>query len=479
MRFLICCLMLLATCPSQVLAQVPQIQIKINVAQQAEVVPPDIVWRYDDQNPRCAEDDYADVPVRPFMVQGATPSTYKILWFAANSNGYYASESPGAPVPVSQITLDHFKRVPRCARWVEGKSYTHSNPEKYNTGLWMVAPYTLDGVNVYALIHNEFHGEWTGTQGTGNKWCAVQQAGIYLPCDYWNLVAATSGDEGRHFSVIRAQYSWNKPAIALPAPYTPPGQRTVDQPQLPQGMAAQTNMITQGNYAYALVQQFGNAAFMPNDNGGLCLVRAPLHQLASGPWQTWTGQQDKWVNLPASYPTAASPPVCQSMNLPAAFRFTWSDDVGLSPAQLVLIGIDNNAEITSSCQVAADSSAKGSREAFVYMSATADLANGQITVVTPETCLLSINWLDQWGQKFPANTGDAYPSLLDPKSPTLQPGGGVDLNFQFSGLQPYLYAVRLNSYNFQDNQHLYNRDVVRWPLSVTLRPTKQGEGGMQ
>jgi hypothetical protein len=115
----------------------------------------------------------------------------------------------------------------------------------------------------------------------------------------------------------------------------------------------------------------------------------------------------------------------------------------------------------------------------VFLTATANLANAQFTVVTPETCLLRINWFSQWGLNS-TNTGAAYPSLLDPASPTLQPSGGVDLNFQFSGAQPYLYAVRLNPWNETTNPYLYDRDVVRWPLAVSAASqSKPGDRSTQ
>jgi hypothetical protein len=40
----------------------------------------------------------------------------------------------------------------------------------------------------------------------------------------------------------------------------------------------------------------------------------------------------------------------------------------------------------------------------------------------------------------------------------------TDLNFQYSGAQPYLYYTRLNAYRAMGN--LNDRDVVRWKLSV-------------
>ena len=120
-------------------------------------------------------------------------------------------------------------------------------------------------------------------------------------------------------------------------------------------------------------------------------------------------------------------------------------------------------EYRTSCP-AANSSVRNSDEAFVYITATADLPTGHFTKITPQTCLLQINWFDRCGKSWPTKTGAAYPSLLDPASPTLQPGGGTDLNFQYSGAQPYLYYTRLNWYEATGN--LDNRDVVRWKLSV-------------
>jgi hypothetical protein len=143
--------------------------------------------------------------------------------------------------------------------------------------------------------------------------------------------------------------------------------------------------------------------------------------------------------------------------------------VNVSPPQFILIGIDSNQDFVNSPCPAANPSVGDSPEAIVYTTVTADLAKGKFTVETPETCLMRINWFDRWGPNDPKseNTGEAYPSLLDPTSPTLQPSGGADLNFQYSGSQPFLYAVRLNPYNDKTNPYCFDRDIVRWELSVS------------
>jgi hypothetical protein len=186
-------------------------QVRIELAAPA----PETVWRHADEGAPCAPSDYADVPVRPFLVKGAAPGTYRVLWFAANSQGYFASETPGPDLAPADVTLAHFRRLPGCVRWVRSQPYVGSTPERYNTGLWMVAPFTHDGTSVYALVHNEFHGEWTGSR----RWCEQHRRQIYLPCNYWNLVSASSADGGRHLALRQLRPDWNVPAIALAAPY--------------------------------------------------------------------------------------------------------------------------------------------------------------------------------------------------------------------------------------------------------------------
>src|SRR5262249_10462853 len=66
-------------------------QVRMELAAPAQ----ETVWRHADKGAPCAPNDYADVPVRPFLVKGAASGTYRVLWFAANSQGYFASETPG------------------------------------------------------------------------------------------------------------------------------------------------------------------------------------------------------------------------------------------------------------------------------------------------------------------------------------------------------------------------------------------------
>jgi hypothetical protein len=70
-------IILFAVCRGTAQAQ----QVRIDLAAPA----PETVWRHGEQGAPCAPDDYADVPVRPFLVNGAAAGAYRVLWFAANS----------------------------------------------------------------------------------------------------------------------------------------------------------------------------------------------------------------------------------------------------------------------------------------------------------------------------------------------------------------------------------------------------------
>ena len=307
--------------------------MEIHLAESA----PEVVWRYRHQGAPCLPDDYADVPVRPFLVNGAAAGTYRVLWFAANSNGYFASETAGQDMAPAGVTLEHFKRRPGCIRWVRSKPYAGSAPDRYYTGLWMVAPFTEDGNKIYALVHSEFHGEWTGS----SCWCSVQQPSIYLPCDYWNLVSAFSTDAGRHFMLRQIRRNWNQPAIALAEPYEP---NWMNNPAVPQGMTAQSNIIEYSGFAYVLAQQFGAAPLVPaGNNGATCLFRAPVPLVPTTTWQGWGGAGVGWIDLPASYPTAPVLPTCAKV-LPGAFRFSWSYNPTLK--QYIILGIASDARVS-------------------------------------------------------------------------------------------------------------------------------------
>src|SRR5258708_27124311 len=114
----------------------------------------------------------------------------------------------------------------------------------------MVAPITTDGTNIQALVHNEFHGEWTGA--TSLCWLQNPQSSIFLPCNYWNMVSASSSNGGLgFFQLLQRPAGTNLPAVALRPPYQgPSGAQT--PPLLPPGLTAQSKLPPAGPYHHVL-----------------------------------------------------------------------------------------------------------------------------------------------------------------------------------------------------------------------------------
>jgi hypothetical protein len=427
----------------------------------------DVVWQYSFPGTACVENDYSDVPVRPFLV-GLMGQT--VLWFAANSNGSYASVGVSGSTDILARLQRGTAAGPGCVSWLPSAKYVNSTPASYNTGLWMVAPFTPDGKNIQALVHNEFHGEWVGL-GTG--WCWQQVPEIYLPCDYWNIVSAQSNDGGQSFSLRQNVTNTNAPAIALGAPYQPPmlppPPQKMQPTNLPQGITAQSNILQVGRYYYVLVQQlpFQPQGTSPSAESGVCIYRAPVPIVpgASLTWMGWGGS-GYTVPVPTSYPVTPTT-LCQPM-LDAPFRFSWSFNTVLN--QYVIIGQDTLTTMakknvsTDGCPYAPGALPQTADEAFVYMTAALDGETGQLSMVMPETCLLQINSVAAWqNMNNQILSGQAYPSLLDPTSPQLRRG---DRNFQYSGAQPYLYFTQLNPLGM-GNYHGNDRGILRVPLAVS------------
>jgi hypothetical protein len=432
-------------------------------------VAPQVVWSH--AASACSNTDYSDVPVRPFYGHARGQPGRTLYWFASNSTGYLATI--GVPPADGTDILAKMVRVidtnGQCATWITSGPYTEAPitpangvPQSYNTGQWMVAPFTPDGRRVFALVHNEFHGELTAPPHAPSIYCTITQA-TPLPgnaCGYWNIVEAVSFNGGRTFAMETAQPpgSGNAPAIALPYPYLLPTENGgVNRPQA--GMTAQSNIIQWGRYYYVLVQQLPSAAPAQQPPGqligadGVCIYRtADLADRTA--WRGWDGS-DYTVPVIGAYPANLVDPARYTCTpaLSRIYRFSWSYNTVLR--QFIVLGLDTNF-------------GGNGTEAFVYTTGRFD-ERGQFYQTGGEHFLRAINWIDRWSASTTLE-GEAYPSLLDPTSPDIEaeaipnrtPG---DLNFQYSGAHPYLYFTLLHPIGSPPNHT--NRDVVRQPLIVT------------
>ena len=292
----------------------------------------------------------------------------------------------------------------------------------------MVAPYTPDGIHVYALVHNEYHIMPRNTTDV-----------------YGNLIAAHSQDGANTFQLYNnpKNPTYNVPVIAAPYPYALTGKG---------GLFAQSNIIHWRSYYYVLVYQGFKQiiSHAPIGSTGVCIYRT--NNVANPrSWLGWNGHGYQLALIPPRYPDMLANRaryLCTPV-LPAYYRFSWSYNTILH--HFIIIGIDRRYMLRNK-----------PTEAFVYTLANLDPVTGRLTPAGhayTEYLLRPINWIDIWKQQGTV-MAQTYPSLLDPASPKLMPG---DRNFQFSASQPYMYYTLFHSRNENNGR---DRDVVRQALTV-------------
>ena len=138
------------------------------------------------------------------------------------------------------------------------------DPGAYDDRAWLHASYTVDGVEVMALAHVEYHGE------TRPGRCA---AGTALACWRNAVVELRSQDGGRSF--VRRRVGGGL-ALSLF------GAETGSAP----GYFNPSNVVRRGDWLYAFVwaEAFGA------QRRGACLMRRPVDG-AAGDWRAWDGQR--------------------------------------------------------------------------------------------------------------------------------------------------------------------------------------------
>lgn len=410
------------------------------------------VYNYNLYHTNVSGGDYADNPVRPFLVKQG--ESYVVNWFASNSKGYCKSYG----LPLSESVPDILAQIRRvvnpvtgdCETWVTSRfnSPTVSYlPSTYYNELWMVEPYTVDGINIMALIHNEYH---IIPENVTNV--------------YGNLIGASSYNSAESFQLYQSNESNNIPVIVAPYAYTDPSALGKG------GMFAQSNIIKWGNYYYMLVNQVLNTIVPAGESAptGVCLYRtADVYQFNS--WRGWNAITNTYdIPLVESYPENLSNPQqywCSSIpGLPDYFHYTWSYNVLLN--KFIIVGLNENYN-------------NSNNSAFVYTLANLDAATGVLTSADGSNnyqigFLRFVNSIESW-QKVESVAGQYYPSILDPNSPQLSNNSqnplveSEDLNFQYSGLTAYLYYTYFHPHSESGNLNGQIRDIVRQKIIVQCK----------
>jgi hypothetical protein len=290
-----------------------------------------------------------------------------------------------------------------------------ADPARFDDHDWIASPYTNDGRNVFALIHEEYHGNEHPGQ------CA---SGLYRLCWYNAITAAYSTNGGRSYRIAP------KPRRLIAAgPYR---YRPDDGPF---GLFQPSNIIRKDGYYYVLVhaEKYRRQAL------GSCLLRTPdLYR--PGAWRGWDGKgfSIKFAD-PYSARLAAADHVCVPVSPDEIAGMSESLTFNTYFGKYMLVGAAGiyNPD-------------KGRVVWGVYYSLSDDLVRWEPRKLIKETELL---WTHRCSDRNPIGT----PSILDPSSRSR--------NFETAGRTPYLYFTR---YHFSKCANTLNRDLVR----VRLRFSK-------
>jgi hypothetical protein len=341
-------------------------------------------WRSD----ACAKDDIPDTPARAFRdargrVHLLTPH---------HTNRALVGASLDAVRPDCRVIY---------------KGGERDDPAAFDDRAWLAAPYTLDGVTVVALVHNEFQ---------GHRRRDLCPAGDYMKCWSNSVTAAVSRDGG-------ASFHRSGGAVAT-QPYRYRGDlgRHV-------GYFNPSNIVARDGHFYALVFAVGQG----EQKGGTCLIRTETLS-EPGSWRAWDGSGFN-VRFTDPYHDAEPVPgrhVCAPVGK-GSLEAPVSSVVLHQPSGLYL----------------ATMAATRPEGGGIFVATSPDLIHWS----KPRLALpLTVAGKQGCGEAAAFN----YPSLLDPASPTR--------NFESTGDRAYLYMTR---FNLEACKLGVDRDLIRVPVRIS------------
>jgi hypothetical protein len=367
----------------------PALAASVSITGPEEVV-------YDWPSMHCHDFDYPDAPVRAF--RDALGRTQLVV-----SGGAANTRMIGPDL--DNLTHDCTNILPRGLLPL---------PSDYNDWDWVGAPYTLDGQEVFALLHAEYHGsEHPGFCGDA-----------FIQCRYNTITYARSTDAGN--SYVRPPSPTHLVA-APPYRYVPGDGRY--------GYFAPSNIIEKDGFYYSFI--LASAEFK-EQNGGVCLMRT---QTLGDPrsWRAWDGEGFN-VRFVDPYRESVEPlgsHVCEpvSGNLGDLNRnISYSTNLG----KYVMVG--KTRQFVSSLGIFTPGIFYSLSDDLIHWS-TREL----LTVVEDGS-----TW--SCGDPEPMT----YPALVDTDSP--------DRNFDSTDGSTYLYLTKDRHENCMST---FKRDLVRYPVQIS------------
>jgi len=263
------------------------------------------------------------------------------------------------------------------------KGHQNPDPKAFDDYGWLTSFFTKDGINIFALVHNEYHAFDTDPN------CKDR-----TNCINYSILGANSSDSGHSFT-------YRNPKLIATLPFT-----SMTAPQKLSGYSNPTNIIQIKGYYY-----FFFASLDPSrKKSGVCLMRSS--DLEN--WRAWdgTGFTIQFINPYDEPNKAAQVKACEPVG---GGNLLYSlGSVTYTP--------NNEHYIAVMRHNSWDRSPPGLAPG-IYTSTSEDLFHW-----TPPKVLILDTAVDASGQ-----TELLYPSLIDPSD--------KDFNFQNTGRDTLLFAV--------------------------------------
>lgn len=347
---------------------------------------------------QCEPDHIPDISVRAFRNAAGEVSLTIGHWST------YRMVGPSLDEVVSECTI------------LSSSDYD-PDPSQFDDSEWIGSPYTFDGETVYAVVHNEYRGDTHPDARPGQ--CP---SGERFPCLDTSFTMHVSTDGGVTFDDIAPP-----PAhliASLPYPYL--------DDTLPTGIRQPSNVI-EGPDGFLYL--FGGVSDHPDEQQWVCAMRTDDLSDPSS-WRYWDGTAfaGVWKN-PYTEPVDPDVDKCAPL-APAQLQGSINESIVFDErlGAYVMVGV-------------ADSPGAPGTGWGIYYSTSTDLVEWsarELLLEVPVDPSVADNRFDVF---------HAYPSLIDPDSPSL--------NFSTSDGELYLYISRFNGGAFS-----VDRDVLRFPIEV-------------
>jgi len=412
----------------------PSITIVAPAGEQQQTV---FSWERD----RCDKYDTIDIPATAFVDQN---NQVEMLLGAA---GEFPAETGLNSHNYRMIgpSLDQLTRDCANGPVISGAPQNAPNdlPSDFDNWKWITDPwFDVKNQQVYAFVHNEFHG-WNIYPDT--LFCSSQYANT--ACWYPTVLLAESAGDGRQYQLIKPN---NGPIIGTPYTYLKDGGRR----GVNQGIPVQTNILSSpmgDGYLYIMAEASLGPPSLPNSPvifptvDGMCLFRSKKPGDPTE-WVAWDPDTKQYNNSftvnPYLQKLNTSDHTCKPI-IKGSYCTSWSFNTVLNRYVLICNKYNQvlpNNNVTS---------------AFVYL-----LSNG--TNPKDPTAWDLHTHLLMAAPQIQQYPGTAYPSLIDPTGTTDGAGHGDGHNFEYSGVSPYFYYTQFYTAN-----NWQKRDLKRVKLYVS------------